>query len=63
MIAPSHSPATTNHTPTMHHTPTPATDLGDTPAVHWPDPSPLDHWWTEVMDGVLTPVAAPSAGV
>ncbi|MEU1983654.1 hypothetical protein [Nocardia sp. NPDC019395] len=18
--------------------------------VYWPDPSPLDHWWTEVMD-------------
>ncbi|MFC4128418.1 hypothetical protein [Nocardia rhizosphaerae] len=21
-------------------------------AVRWPDPSPLDRWWTEVMDGV-----------
>ncbi|GGK95568.1 hypothetical protein [Nocardia jinanensis] len=23
--------------------------------VHWPDPSPLHHWWTEVMDGALLP--------
>ncbi|WP_157186485.1 hypothetical protein [Nocardia jiangxiensis] len=35
----------------------------NSPVVHWPDPSPLDHWWTEVMDGALTPVAAPTAGV
>ncbi|WP_157121967.1 hypothetical protein [Nocardia miyunensis] len=44
----------------VHHTPTPATDL-DIPSVRWPDPSPLDNWWTEVMDGALTPVAAPAA--
>ncbi|NKY59046.1 hypothetical protein [Nocardia flavorosea] len=23
--------------------------------VHWPDPSPLHQWWTEVMDGVNVP--------
>ncbi|WP_327152080.1 hypothetical protein [Nocardia sp. NBC_01329] len=23
--------------------------------VHWPDPSPLHHWWTEVMDGAPLP--------
>lgn len=22
------------------------------PAVIWPEPSPLDTWWTEIMDGV-----------
>ncbi|MGW5309316.1 hypothetical protein ACWEVD_13635 [Nocardia thailandica] len=22
------------------------------PVVRWPDPSPLDYWWTEIMDGV-----------
>ncbi|WP_019928961.1 hypothetical protein [Nocardia sp. BMG111209] len=26
-----------------------------TPVVSWPDPSPLEHWWTEVMDGALLP--------
>lgn len=30
---------------------------GDRPTadVYWPDPSPLQTWWTEVMDGALTP--------
>ncbi len=23
--------------------------------VHWPVPSPLDQWWTEVMDGAHLP--------
>ncbi|MFI5717565.1 hypothetical protein [Nocardia sp. NPDC051750] len=23
--------------------------------VHWPDPSPLHNWWTEIMDGALLP--------
>ncbi|RDI68091.1 hypothetical protein [Nocardia pseudobrasiliensis] len=30
----------------------------DTPILQWPDPSPLQHWWTEVMDGALTPAPA-----
>lgn len=38
---------TTTATSTEH--PTPAADA---PVVHWPDPSPLQNWWTEVMDGV-----------
>ena len=35
----------------------------DSPEVHWPEPSPLDHWWTEVMDGALTPLTAPRTGL
>ncbi|MEU4417834.1 hypothetical protein AB0G00_32700 [Nocardia salmonicida] len=27
-------------------------DSADTVAVRWPEPSPLDAWWTEIMDGV-----------
>ncbi|MEV0104948.1 hypothetical protein AB0H42_01215 [Nocardia sp. NPDC050799] len=23
--------------------------------VQWPDPSPLQSWWTEIMDGVSMP--------
>ncbi|MGW5437086.1 hypothetical protein [Nocardia asteroides] len=23
--------------------------------IHWPEPSPLDTWWTEIMDGVPPP--------
>ncbi|WP_431937901.1 hypothetical protein [Nocardia grenadensis] len=23
--------------------------------VRWPDPSPLQSWWTEIMDGVSMP--------
>ncbi|MGS2810513.1 hypothetical protein [Nocardia sp. MW-W600-9] len=23
----------------------------------WPEPSPLDTWWTEIMDGVPPPTA------
>ncbi|MBB5915247.1 hypothetical protein BJY24_004114 [Nocardia transvalensis] len=53
MITPSPTPL--NHTSAVDHIPTPATDSADTQAVRWPDPSPLDHWWTEVMDGALTP--------
>ncbi|MFE7720789.1 hypothetical protein ACFU44_17295 [Nocardia rhizosphaerihabitans] len=25
------------------------------PSVIWPEPSPLDMWWTEIMDGVPPP--------
>ncbi|MCX4095535.1 hypothetical protein [Nocardia sp. alder85J] len=28
------------------------------PVVRRPDPSPLEHWWTEVMDGALLPTPA-----
>ncbi|MFB7874067.1 hypothetical protein ACFC06_02360 [Nocardia sp. NPDC056064] len=28
--------------------------IGDPAVICWPDPSPLDTWWTEVMDGVVT---------
>ncbi|MFD3706584.1 hypothetical protein ACFWUP_25895 [Nocardia sp. NPDC058658] len=24
----------------------------DPTVIRWPEPSPLDTWWTEVMDGV-----------
>lgn len=27
-------------------------DPADTAVVCWPEPSPLDNWWTEIMDGV-----------
>lgn len=38
--------ATTPHIPT----------LGDeVVGVRLPDPSPLQNWWNEVMDGALTP--------
>ncbi len=37
--------------------PTPPTEE-DIPILQWPDPSPLQHWWTEVMDGALTSVPA-----
>ncbi|MFC4376110.1 hypothetical protein ACFO5K_18600 [Nocardia halotolerans] len=35
----------------------PETGTADLPSpaettVRWPDPSPLQDWWTEVMDGV-----------
>ncbi|WP_067891408.1 hypothetical protein [Nocardia vaccinii] len=30
------------------------------PVVYWPDPSGLEQWWTEVMDGALLP--APGVG-
>lgn len=29
----------------------PATQT-ETTVVRWPEPSPLDTWWTEIMDGV-----------
>jgi len=48
-----------DHALEVRHPRTAATDPDAPPIVHWPDPSPLDHWWTEVMDGALTPVAAP----
>ncbi|UGT54918.1 hypothetical protein [Nocardia asteroides] len=34
------------------------------PAVVWPEPSPLDTWWTEIMDGVppRRDQASPRAG-
>lgn len=28
------------------------TEPADTGIVCWPEPSPLDGWWTEIMDGV-----------
>lgn len=40
-----------------HHTagPDPGTPVGlDAADVYWPDPSPLQHWWTEIMDDALT---------
>ncbi|MFQ6225723.1 hypothetical protein ACLML9_00160, partial [Nocardia sp. NPDC002869] len=46
------------HTPAPCRVPNPAASgTGDGPAadVHWPDPSPLHHWWTEVMDGAPPP--------
>lgn len=27
----------------------------DQPDVYWPDPSPLQRWWTEVMEGAAIP--------
>ncbi|WP_157121958.1 hypothetical protein [Nocardia miyunensis] len=48
----------------MNHTRTRATDSDvpeKSPVVHWPDPSPLAHWWTEIMDGALTPAVASPA--
>ncbi|MFC4376091.1 hypothetical protein ACFO5K_18505 [Nocardia halotolerans] len=32
-------------------TPDPVTEP-DAPFVHWPEPSPLHSWWTEIMEGV-----------
>lgn len=52
-----------DHALEVRHTHTAAHDSDAPPIVHWPDPSPLDRWWTEVMDGALTPVAAPPAGL
>jgi hypothetical protein len=37
----------------------PTTTPVDTGVVYWPEPSPLDGWWTEIMDGV-TPIRARS---
>lgn len=36
----------------MPRTFTPITETTGPAAVHWPEPSPLDDWWTEIMDGV-----------
>ncbi len=36
----------------------PPPDDPGAPVVHWPDPSGLERWWTEVMDGALTPIPA-----
>ncbi|MFD6395853.1 hypothetical protein [Nocardia sp. NPDC060249] len=30
---------------------TPSAEPADTGVVCWPEPSPLDGWWTEIMDG------------
>ena len=30
----------------------------ESPVAFWPDPSPLDQWWTEIMDGVPPRVPA-----
>ncbi len=52
------------YTARMNHTHATDSDVPEnSPVVHWPEPSPLDHWWTEVMDGALTPVAASPAGL
>ncbi|MGW6331002.1 hypothetical protein [Nocardia rhamnosiphila] len=32
--------------------PSPARVVQGTADVQWPDPSPLQSWWTEIMDGV-----------
>ncbi|MEV0062453.1 hypothetical protein [Nocardia sp. NPDC050718] len=39
---------------------TPTPTPGDSGVVCWPEPSPLDDWWTEIMDGV-TPTRAHTA--
>ena len=53
------SATTTPLTESPGHTPTPATDPGGAPVVHWLDPSPLEDWWTEVMDGAPAPAPRP----
>lgn len=30
----------------------------ETTVVRWPEPSPLDTWWTEIMEGVSPPSPA-----
>lgn len=41
----------------MPYSTAPTAGPADTGIVCWPEPSPLDGWWTEVMDGV-TPARA-----
>ncbi|WP_169823276.1 hypothetical protein [Aldersonia kunmingensis] len=36
---------------------TPTAEPADAGVVYWPQPSPLDDWWTEIMDGA-TPARA-----
>ncbi|GAB2713687.1 hypothetical protein GCM10027089_42070 [Nocardia thraciensis] len=51
---PHHSTMTTATIPPADHTPEPD-HCSASPVVHWPVPSGLEHWWTEVMDGAVTP--------
>ena len=32
----------------------------ETPFVRWPDPSPLDSWWIDIMDGGSAAGPAPT---
>ncbi|WP_433713977.1 hypothetical protein ACQP2U_07335 [Nocardia sp. CA-084685] len=47
-------------TPTSTSTSTPRNGH-DADTVQWPDPSPLQEWWTEVMEGALMPSSRPAA--
>lgn len=33
----------------------------EAPFVHWPEPSPLQSWWTEIMGGIPRPRRTPPA--
>ncbi|NUS93752.1 MAG: hypothetical protein HOQ36_15325 [Nocardia sp.] len=41
----------------MPQSASPTVEPAGTGTVCWPEPSPLDGWWTEIMDGV-TPARA-----
>ncbi|WP_433685145.1 hypothetical protein [Nocardia sp. CA-119907] len=55
----SHPHAPADHCLDAGHTLTAATDSGDSPVVHWPEPSPLRSWWNTIMAPAQPPDATP----
>lgn len=43
----SHTAHTADRAVESTHTAT--TDSGESPVVHWPEPSPLESWWKTIM--------------